>query len=71
MATKMKVQLGDGNAFAILGACGKAMKRADRYDEWKAFHTEATAGDYDHLLRTVTEWFDVSLEINDDEDGEF
>jgi hypothetical protein len=58
---KMEVELGDGNAFAILGACSKAMKEADRYDEWDTFHSEATADDYDHLLATVAEWFDVSL----------
>jgi len=71
---KMSVELGDGNAFSILGACSKAMKRAGRYDEWSEFHTEATAGDYDHLLRTVMEWFDVALEserFGDDEDGEW
>jgi hypothetical protein len=59
---KMKVTLGDGNAFAILGACSKSMKRAGRYDEWKEFHKKATAGDYDHLLATVAEWFEISLE---------
>jgi hypothetical protein len=58
---KMEVELGDGNAFAILGACSKAMKMAGRYEEWSAFHTEATSDDYDHLLATVTDWFDVTL----------
>jgi hypothetical protein len=77
MSEKMKVELGDGNAFSILGACSTAMKRAGRYDEWSEFHAEATAGDYDALLRTVMEWFDVALESErfedddfDDEDGE-
>ena len=63
---KMEVKLGDGNAFAILGACSSAMKRAGRFDEWSEFHAEATAGDYNDLLRTVGAWFDISLEGDDD-----
>lgn len=58
--TKPSVTLGDGNAFAILGACQKAARRAgwDR-DRISAFVTEATGGDYDHLLRVVMTHFDV------------
>jgi len=56
------VTLGDGNAFAILGACSKAMKSVGVYaDEWKAFHAEATSGDYNHLLATVSKRFDITL----------
>ena len=44
----------DGNAFAILGAASKAMRRADvdkaDIDEMMA---EAMSGDYNHLLQTV------------------
>lgn len=50
----------DGNAFAILARCRKAMRRAgiskEQQDE---FTREATSGDYDHLLQTVIKWFDV------------
>jgi len=28
-------------------------------DKWLAFHEEAMAGDYDHLLRMTMTWFDV------------
>lgn len=28
-------------------------------DEVSRFHAEATSGDYDNLLRTAIEWFDV------------
>mgnify|MGYP000095954849 FL=1 len=32
----------------------------DNKDEvWNAFHTEATSGDYDHLIQTAMTWFDV------------
>jgi len=50
----------DGNAFAILAACRRAAKDAGwSEDEIAAFLAEATAGDYDHLLRTVMEHFEV------------
>jgi hypothetical protein len=58
----IKVQLvgRDGNAFAILGAVGKAMRRAgltkEQIDEYT---NEATAGDYDHLLSTTTRYVEV------------
>ena len=50
----------DGNAFAILGACCRAMRRARLPQaEVDAFMAEATAGDYDQLLQTCMRWFDV------------
>lgn len=50
----------DGNAFAVLGRCRRAAESAGLADdEIDAFMTEATAGDYDHLLRTAMRWFDV------------
>ena len=59
---KIKVKLlgEDGNAFAILGAVTSAMRKAKlEASEIKQFRVEATAGDYDHLLRTCMEWVDV------------
>ena len=51
----------DGNAFAILGTCRQAMRRARLPQaEIDAFMAEATAGSYDHLLQTCMRWFDVS-----------
>jgi hypothetical protein len=68
---KLSVKLGDGNAFAILGACSKAMTDAGVYaQEWEQFYGEATSGDYNHLLRTVMERFDVVLEGDDDDENE-
>ena len=50
----------DGNAFSILGKVSKALQRAgvsaDIRDEYMA---QATAGDYDHLLRTTMQWVTV------------
>ena len=60
--TLIPLTLGDGNAFAILGACSKAMKRAGVHaSEWADFHAEATSGDYNHLLATVAKRFDITL----------
>ena len=56
----------DGNAFAILGRAQKALRRAGKGDLVEQFHQEATGGDYNHLLRTCLEWFDVDV----DEDQE-
>lgn len=60
----------DGNAFAIIGRVSQALRRAGvSEDERKAFHAEATAGDYDNLLRTVMAW--VACDEDDDEDTVF
>jgi len=49
----------DGNAFAILGHCQRAARKAYLPDEEiKAFMTEAKNGDYNHLLLTCMRWFD-------------
>jgi hypothetical protein len=50
----------DGNAFAVLGRVLGALKRAGVPEaERKEFQAEATSGDYDHLLATVTRWVTV------------
>jgi hypothetical protein len=50
----------DGNAYAILGRCQQAARRAGLPKaEIDAFFAEATAGNYDHLLQTCMAWFDV------------
>lgn len=51
----------DGNAFAILGACSKAARRAGwTKEEINEFTEKAMAGDYDRLLGVVQEYFEVS-----------
>lgn len=55
---KIHVQLTgrDGNAHAILGAVGDALRRDGKGDEVEAFTAEAQSGDYDHLLATCMRW---------------
>jgi len=56
---KVKLVGEDGNAFAILGRCSKAARRAGLSgDEIKEFTNEATSGDYDNLLMTCMKYFD-------------
>jgi ERCC4-related helicase len=60
--TKPSVQLigKDGNAFAILGACQRAAKKAGwTQEQIKSVMDEMTGGDYNHLLATAMEHFDV------------
>ncbi len=48
----------NGNAYAILGRCIKAMKRAKLSNtEIETFKKEATSHDYPHLLTTVMNYF--------------
>lgn len=50
----------DGNAFNILGICRRAMKQAGLSEsEINEFTKEATSGDYNKLLATCVEWFNV------------
>jgi hypothetical protein len=50
----------DGNAYAILGACLRAARAAGwNEDEIARFRAEATRGNYDQLLATVMEHFEV------------
>lgn len=60
---KVKVELvgQDGNAFAIMGRVGGALKKAGvPKAEIDAYYAESTAGDYDHLLRTAMKWVSVA-----------
>ena len=48
------------NAFTILGAVHKAMRKASiPKDEIEKFTAEATSSDYDALLLTVEKWVEV------------
>jgi len=50
----------DGNAFAIIGQCMRAARRAgwskERIDE---FSKKARSGDYDNVLQACMEYFNV------------
>ena len=50
----------DGNAFSIMGRCHRAAKDAGwTEDKWKEIQNEMMAGDYDHLLYTAMNHFEV------------
>jgi hypothetical protein len=60
---EVKVQLTghDGNAFAIMGRVGGALKKAGvPKAEIDEYYAESTKGDYDHLLRTAMKWVAVA-----------
>lgn len=50
----------DGNAFSVMGAVAREMKRAGLSDQeiadWRA---EAMSGDYDHLLQSAMKTVNV------------
>jgi len=57
---KVKLLGTDGNAFALLGKCTAAARRAGMpADRIKEFTAEATSSDYAHLLATCCIWFEV------------
>ena len=70
--TNVKVRLvgEDGNAYCILGRCRRALSRAGKMDMWEEFYKQATSGDYEHLLCTVMEYFDVDSDDELEEDNE-
>jgi len=50
----------DGNAFSIMGRVKKALRRAGADQEYiDKYLSEATSGDYDHLLVVCMEYVDV------------
>lgn len=61
--TKPKVKLSgkDGNAFFILGTLKRAADKAGwSRDEWNEVRTKLISGDYDNLLATAMEFFEVT-----------
>ena len=57
----------DGNAFSILARTMKALRNAGvPSDEVTAYHEEATAGDYGHLLRTTMAWVTCDIGMSEE-----
>lgn len=57
---KVKLTGAEGNAFVILGSCHSAgVKAGWSKEKLKEFRDKATSGDYNSLLRTACEYFDV------------
>jgi hypothetical protein len=49
----------DGNAFRILGATEKALRKGGVPEkDVKEYMTDARSGDYDNLLRVTMDWVD-------------
>ena len=60
--TKPTVQLtgNDGNAFAVMGAVRKALRKAGADKEYvDQYFEEAMSGDYNHLLATSMKYVDA------------
>ena len=52
----------DGNAFAILGACRRALRDAGVPDKIiEEYTTEAKSGDYDELIRTSMKYCEIDV----------
>lgn len=51
----------DGNAFAVIGAARKALRRAGQGDKVEEMTKKATSGDYDHLLAVIQEYVEFDL----------
>jgi len=59
----------DGNAFSIMGAVTREMKRGGvSREEIDAYRKEATSGDYNHLLAVTGNWVSVEIDADEDED---
>ena len=59
---EIEVQLtgNDGNAFAVMGAVKRALKRAKvSADEISEYTKQSMSGDYDNLLRVAMSWVTV------------
>jgi hypothetical protein len=53
-----------GNAFSLLGQASNLMSKHNIPESIRSqFHTEATSGDYEHLLSTLEAWFTVAITV--------
>jgi len=51
----------DGNAFSVMSLCRRAWIKAGKTtEEWKNIQNEMTSGDYDNVLQTAMNHFEVS-----------
>jgi len=57
MKPELKLIGEDGNAFYILGAAQRVAKKNNM--DWNKIRKEAINGDYEHLLITMTKYFEV------------
>ncbi len=57
---RVKLTVQDGNAFNLLGLVRKAILKSNQPDLADAFMSEATSGDYDHLMQTCMRYVEVN-----------
>jgi hypothetical protein len=50
----------DGNAFTLIGTVRMCLKRAGYPEKANEFSARAMEGDYDHVLRTIMEYVEVT-----------
>jgi hypothetical protein len=56
----VKLTGNDGNAFSIMAAVSKAIRKAGATpEEVEQYMNESMSGDYDNLLRTAMKWVNV------------
>ena len=67
---KLNLEGVDGNAFCVLGHAMRTLRQNHKMELWDEFHAEATSGDYNKLLCTLSDWFDVCFG-DEDEDDEY
>ena len=51
----------DGNAFTIMGAVTRALKKAGQGDKVTEYQARATSGDYNNLLAVSMEYVEFDL----------
>lgn len=56
---RLKLVGADGNAFNIIGLGVRALKCNEGAGDVETFIAEAVSGDYDHVIQTCQETFDV------------
>ena len=67
---KLNLEGVDGNAFCVLGHAMRTLRQNHKMELWDEFHAEATSGDYNKLLCTLSDWFDICFG-DEDEDDEY
>ena len=67
---KLNLEGVDGNAFCVLGHAMRTLRQNHKMELWDEFHAEATSGDYNKLLCTLSDWFDICFG-GEDEDDEY
>ena len=50
----------DGNAYSLMGYTSQALKRTGHHDLVEKMFSEATTGDYNHLIRVCMHYVDIA-----------